>query len=454
METAPHDLNDENSRKSLGEKLGKASLGSAKSSANALGKAASSAADAVAHSAARAAQDVGDASRNLANHASQHLTIIGRIYGVLVLLVGLVGVPYVGYAILDGIHNFLTGRLRPDPLDLTFLLTCAQTVVSFANAATLIVFGVTLLRDMRKHAARWAYVLMAVTVAQGMLSLALQGLGLGVGLSLIQIAILVALAIALDPALIGERAVQRKLKRMDEHDEYIEAKGAGMLGRDPSGKGYVELNVFNVFWLFVVGCVGGLIVEEIYHLIFFNEWQDRAGLIWGPFSPIYGFGVVVLTMCLNRLWHANAILIFFASAIIGGCFEAFVAWFMQIAFGIIAWNYSNDWLPLFGGKTSGKYMVFWGLAGLIWLRELLPRLLKFINLIPWKWRYALTAVMLVFMLVDIAVTLMAFDCWYGRIAGLPQTSPVARFFGEHFNNAVMQQRFQTMSINPKWSGRA
>ncbi|WEV42052.1 hypothetical protein OZX57_00605 [Bifidobacterium sp. ESL0682] len=126
------------------------------------------------------------------------------------------------------------------------------------NAAALIVFGVMLLRDMRKHAARWAYMLMAVTVAQGMLSLALQGLGLGVGLSLVQIAILVALAIALDPALIGERAVQRKLKRMDAHDKYVAAKDAGMLGRDLSGKGYVKLNVFNVFWLFVVGCFGGL----------------------------------------------------------------------------------------------------------------------------------------------------------------------------------------------------
>ncbi|ATO40752.1 hypothetical protein BA20089_00030 [Bifidobacterium asteroides DSM 20089] len=113
------------------------------------------------------------------------------------------------------------------------MLTCAQAVVAFANAVALIVFGVMLLRDMRRHAARWAYMMMAVTFVQGMLALALQGLGLGVGLSMIQIAILVALAIALDPALIGERAVRRRLKRMDEHDEYIEAKGAGMLGPRP-----------------------------------------------------------------------------------------------------------------------------------------------------------------------------------------------------------------------------
>ncbi|WEV53039.1 putative ABC transporter permease [Bifidobacterium sp. ESL0704] len=426
---------------------------SVRTPANAVGKVATAAADAAVHSVTGAAAGVGDTYRNLASHASQRLMLIGRICGVLVLLVGLVSVPYVGYAIFYGAHAFFTGRLHADPLDLTFLLTCTRTVVSLVDAVVLIVFGVMLLRGLRKHAAQWAYVLMGVTVAQGMLSLALQGLGIGVGLSVVQIAILVALAIALDPALIGERAVQRKLKRMDERDEYIEAKGAGMLGRDPSGKGYVKLNVFNVFWLFVVGCVGGLIAEEIYHLIFFNVWQDRAGLIWGPFSPIYGFGAVVLTMCLNRLWHANAVLIFFFSAIIGGLFEAFVSWFLQVAFGIVAWDYSNAWLPLFGGRTSGKYMVFWGLAGLLWLRELLPRILKFINLIPWKWRYTLTAIALVFMLIDIVVTLMALDCWYGRIAGLPQTSPVAQFFGEHFGNSVMQQRFQTMSINPKWSGR-
>ncbi|WEV42051.1 hypothetical protein OZX57_00600 [Bifidobacterium sp. ESL0682] len=64
-------------------------------STSAFGKVASSAADAVVSSATKAAEGVSDVSRNLVNHASRHLTLIGRVYGVLVLLVGLVGVPYV-----------------------------------------------------------------------------------------------------------------------------------------------------------------------------------------------------------------------------------------------------------------------------------------------------------------------------------------------------------------------
>ncbi|KFI45937.1 Putative ABC-transporter type IV [Bifidobacterium bohemicum] len=379
--------------------------------------------------------------------------IAARVYGTLVLLIGLIGVPYVGYQIIEGIRLFLIGRIHADPLDLTFLLTCANGLVSFANALGLTVFGVVLLRDKRHYAARWAYALMAVTVAQALLSLALQGLGPGVLVSTAQVAILVVLAIGLDPALVEERMLQHALKRMDERDEYFEARESGTLGRDPSGKGYIKLDVFNVFWLFFVGCVVGLLVEEIYHLVFYNEWQNRAGLLWGPFSPIYGFGVVIVTMFLNRLWNANWAVIFCASAVIGGAFEAFVSWFMQVAFGVIAWNYSNDWLALFGGRTSGKYMIFWGLGGLIWIRKLLPPLLKFINLIPWKWRYAATAVALAFMIVDMAFTLMALDCWYGRLAGMPQTAPVTQFFDQHYGNDVMQHRFQTMTMNPKWSGR-
>jgi hypothetical protein len=379
--------------------------------------------------------------------------LAARVYGVLVLLIGLVGVPYVGYEIVHGVHLFVAGRIHADLLDLTFLLTCINAVVSFANALGLIVFGIVLLRDKRHYAARWAYALMAVTVAQALLSLALQGLGLGLLVSLAQVSILVVLAIGLDPALVEERMMQYKLKRMDERDEYVEARESGTLGRDPSGKGYIKLDVFNVFWLFFVGSMAGLLVEEIYHLVVYNEWQDRAGLLWGPFSPIYGFGVVIVTMFLNRLWNAHWLVIFGASALIGGAFEAFVSWFMQTAFGVIAWNYSNDWLSLFGGRTSGKYMIFWGIGGLVWMKELLPPLLKLINLIPWKWRYAATAVALAFMIVDLAFTGMALDCWYGRLAGVPQNAPVTRFFGQYYGNEVMQHRFQTMTMNPKWSGR-
>ena len=250
-----------------------------------------------------------------------------------------------------------------------------------------------------------------------------------------------------------ERRLQRALRRMDDRDDYESAVAAGMLGRDQSGKGYIALDFFNIFWLFTIASVGGLIVETIYHMALYNgELQDRAGLLWGPFSPIYGCGAVLVTVCLNRLWKANPFLIFCASAVIGGAFEYCTSWFMEAAFGITAWDYTGRWLSI-DGRTSGQFMFFWGLIGVVWVKWLLPRLLALINRIPWKVRYSLTAVCTVLMVIDIAFTLMALDCWYGRMAGQPQDSPVAMWFSERYSDAYMANRFQTMHIDPSKAGR-
>ena len=38
----------------------------------------------------------------------------------------------------------------------------------------------------------------------------------------------------------------------------------------------------------------GLLMEEIVHFLFVvpGQWQDRAGLLFGPFSPIYGLSLI------------------------------------------------------------------------------------------------------------------------------------------------------------------
>ena len=152
-------------------------------------------------------------------------------------------------------------------------------------------------------------------------------------------------------------------------------------------------------------------IETVYHFLVVNpgHYQDRAGLLFGPFSPIYGFGAVLMTVALNRFHDKNVVLIFLVSAVIGGAFEYLTSWFMQFAFGIVAWDYSGTFLSI-DGRTNGMFMAMWGVLGVVWIKLLLPWMLKLVNLIPWNWRYAVTTVCAALMIVDGAMTLLSLDC--------------------------------------------
>ena len=390
------------------------------------------------------------------------IPLIVRVYGALCALDGIVSLPLMGAYFGIMVYRLAIGQedvLMGTDLTLTVTMTVIGSILAFVASVALILFGWTLIKSYRRDAGRWANALIVMTIGQILIDVMLQGIGVHLIRPIIQLGILTALSTTIDPTLREERDLQRHLRDLEDK----KAAEKGMLGRDLTGEGYIKLNFFNLFWVFMVCCVLGLIIEIIFHMVWVDPgvYQDRAGLLFGPLSPIYGFGAVLLTIALNRFYKKNFLIIFLVSAVIGGVFEAAVSWWMQTSFGAIAWSYSYELLPgvpdpmaiLFHGRTSTPFMFMWGTLGLFWIKLCLPRLLKLINLIPWKMRYSLTTVVTALMLVNGVMTLQSLDCWFCRESGLAPSSPVEEFYAEHFDNEYMAHRFQSMTIHPDTSGR-
>ena len=342
-------------------------------------------------------------------------------------------------------------------------LVAVQLVTMFVASVGYVAFGVLVLKNRRRHVAQIAYALLGVGVVNIILEIMLNGFGDNLIYDGIRLAVLLVISVTVDPTLISERRLQRKLRDMETEEE----AEAGTLGRAKGDRGFIELDFFNLFWVFVVCCVLGLVIETVYHMVVVDPgvYQDRAGMLYGPFSPIYGFGAVLMTVALNRFYNfykANPVIIFLVSAVIGGLFEAAVSWFMQVGFGAVAWDYSGSTIfglfpdpiaVLFQGRTSTLFMCMWGALGFVWIKVCLPWLLKLINLIPWQARYSFTALCAVLMLVNGVMTLQSLECWYQRESGLPPSSPVEEFYAEHYDDAYMAHRFQSMTITPEDSAR-
>ena len=368
-----------------------------------------------------------------------------KAFGVLLALVSLATLPGIGTAIYRSVTSLEAHGLGAEGVS-TVVVNFLHLGVLTALALTAVIFGYRLFRNQRRWAAIISYGLYVLLIAGVLCSIMLQGITPDLVFYLVAFVVTIALQSYLDPSLLEERRRHRQQREAEEHAE----GEAGTLGRDLTGKGYITLNFFNLFWIFVVASVLGLIMEEVVHFLFVvpGQWQDRAGLLFGPFSPIYGCGAVLMTVFLNRFHKSNWLIIFLVAAVIGGGFEALTSLFMQYAYGAVAWDYSNMPGSLFGGRTCLPFMACWGLLGVVWIKLLLPFMLRLVNFIPWNWRYGLTVVAAVFMLADAVMTLQALDCWYERLSGNKVDTPIQQFYDQHFDNAAMADRFQSMTIHP------
>ena len=376
-----------------------------------------------------------------------------RVLSILLMVTGALG-------IVSGVVTLLSlfdSNILVEALEKVTATTAGVVAIaaacSFASTVLSFFVGLRLMRGKRGAASALINVNIALTVVSLVCELMLYGIDLMLLFNFVQLAAQIALSTYLNPSLVNESNLQSGLRKLDTE---IHAK-QGTLGLADPGEGYIRLDFFNLFWTFIVGCVVGLIVEIIFHMVVVEPgvYQDRAGLLWGPFSPIYGVGAVLMTIALNRFKDRNIVFIFVVCTIIGGGFEYFVSWFMEVAFGASAWDYSDQFLgDIFGGRTCLLFASMFGLLGTVWIRLLLPVFLRLFNLIPWKWRYSVTLVCAAFMLVNCVMTLQALDNWGARAAGHVPEAGIEQFYAENFGDEYMANRFQSMTIDPEKSVRS
>ena len=232
--------------------------------------------------------------RILSPEEKKKTPLLMKIYGILCILDGVATIPlgilFVGMVAWALFYRPDLISVSSDPT-LATVLSVVSFVVIMINVGFLVGFGISLLKNRRRNAARWSYVLIVMTILRILLDIMLQGLGEHLIALAIQLVILLVISVTVDPSLLEERQLKRKLRSMEDREAIEE----GTLGRDPEGKGYIELNFFNLFWVFVVCSVLGLLIETVQHMVVVDPvvYQDRAGMLFGPFSPIYGFGAVL-----------------------------------------------------------------------------------------------------------------------------------------------------------------
>lgn len=201
------------------------------------------------------------------------LSLLGTL-----LLVGLLALVVVGGESLSSMVN----------TQLALVLSIVQIVVSLVASFIQIRLGRSLRKSVRRNVAVWANRLVFVLLADLALGYMLNGSSVDTASTLVQVVIAIMLSVTIDPTLKAERRAQRDA----ELEADREAAEQGMLGRDLTGKGYLRLDFFNLFWIFFVCCILGLVLEIIWHMTVADpgHYEDRAACSSGPSRRSMGLG--------------------------------------------------------------------------------------------------------------------------------------------------------------------
>lgn len=205
------------------------------------------------------------------------------------------------------------------------------------------------------------------------------------------------------------------------------------------------MNLYKLIWVFAIFAIFGTIYEEILfvgdHLIFEGEWgwEPRSGVFWGPFSPIYGVGAVLMLYPLTKWRTFKPWQTFFLSGLIGGVFEFTASWFQEWLMNTRSWDYRDHFIN-FNGRTSLWVMVIWGLLGVLLVHVLWPPISRWIESWSPKIGKRLTIVLAIFLVLDCGITIFALIRQNYRIQGYPANDPVSNFCDRVFTDEYIHRK--------------
>lgn len=200
-----------------------------------------------------------------------------------------------------------------------------------------------------------------------------------------------------------------------------------------------------VILLFTIGCVFGAYWEEILHIITALwttggfDWEPRRGVIYGPFSPVYGIGAVLIYLVFYlprfRAWFCLV-----GGAIFGGALEFFLSLAQEAIFNTRSWDYSTYWLNI-DGRTTVPYALVWGVLILILAKWVCPFIDGVYRQLSEKQANKLCLAIMLFLIFDITLSIAAVYRQEQRDKGVPAENGVEEFLDENFDDEKLDELF-------------
>ena len=133
------------------------------------------------------------------------------------------------------------------------------------------------------------------------------------------------------------------------------------------------------FMMFIIYSIAGWIMEVTLGLIEKHKFVNRGFLI-GPYCPIYGFGVLSVSILLSKISN-NIILLFLLATLICGTLEYLTSYFMEKIFHARWWDYTRRKFNI-NGRICLETLIPFGIISVLVICFVNPWLIERLHEIP------------------------------------------------------------------------
>ena len=162
------------------------------------------------------------------------------------------------------------------------------------------------------------------------------------------------------------------------------------------------------FLYFLAYSVLGWCYEVFLEVVVYLWGFSNRGFLWGPYCPVYGFGALLLLLCLRGvmkrrlLWGRVCVtpaVVFVAIVVLTTVLELLTSYLLEWTTGGWLWDYSSYTIQ-FEGRICLSASLRFGVAGMLVLYVLQPLLERAVTRLGERRRAVLFAVLFGLFLLD------------------------------------------------------
>lgn len=151
-----------------------------------------------------------------------------------------------------------------------------------------------------------------------------------------------------------------------------------------------------ILFFFVYSFLGWCL-EVICKLITEKRFINR-GILIGPICPIYGYGVLIMTLFFRKYLN-DPITLFILIIVSCSILEYFTSYFLEKVYHTRWWDYSTKKFNI-NGRICLETMIPFGILGLLIMNYMNPIVFNLLNILPNYLIYILSTIFLITYIID------------------------------------------------------